>query len=60
MARGGYFAGGDYVPYRPGTLSKSTSTSVKEFRKQQTIVCPKCKNEVPLKDKCVFCDNVLK
>ena len=58
MARGGYFAGGDYVPYRPGALSKSTSTSVKEFRKQRTIVCPNCKQEVPLREKCIFCDHI--
>ena len=57
MARGGYFAGGDYVPYKPGALSKSTPTSVKEFRKHVTKICPKCKNKVPLKDKCIFCGN---
>jgi hypothetical protein len=45
MARGGYFAGGDYVPYQPGTLSYSTPTSVSEFRKQTTVICPKCKQE---------------
>ena len=58
MARGGYFQGGDYVPYQPGALSGSSATSAKEFRKQETIVCPNCKREVPLRDKCIFCDNV--
>ena len=56
MPRGGYFAGGDYVPYQAGTLSYSTATSAKEFKKQQTIHCPNCKREVPLRNKCVFCD----
>ncbi|WP_405286957.1 hypothetical protein [Methanobrevibacter sp.] len=59
MPRGGFFAGGDYVPYMPGTLSYSTPTSVREFRKQETAFCPKCKRTVPLKDRCVFCDNIL-
>lgn len=58
MPRGGYFAGGDYVPYQPGNLTKSTSTSAKEFRKQKTIICPRCKREVPLKRRCVFCGNI--
>lgn len=58
MSRGGYFAGGDYVPYRPGTLSHSTATSAKEFKRQPTIVCPNCKREVPLKDECIFCGNL--
>ena len=59
MSRGGYFAGGDYVPYRPGTLSHSTPTSVREFTKQNTTFCSNCGREVPLKDKCIFCDNNL-
>ncbi len=59
MARGGYFAGGDYVHYQPGALSYSTPTSAREFRKQKTIVCPNCKREVPLKGKCIFCDSIL-
>lgn len=60
MPRGGYFAGGDYVAYQPGTLSYSTPTSLKEITKQKTAVCPNCKREVPFKDKCIFCDYILK
>lgn len=59
MARGGFFAGNDYVPYEEGALSKSSPTSLKEFKKQKTIKCPKCGREVPYKRICVFCDNVL-
>ena len=59
MARGGYFAGSDYVPYEPGLLSKSSATSRKETRKQKTIFCPKCKRDVPYRKICIFCDNVL-
>lgn len=59
MARG-YFAGSDWVPYQPGNLSHSTPTSVQEFRKQETIKCPKCGNIVPLKDYCIARDFKLK
>ncbi len=55
MARGGYFAGSDWVPYTPGNLSHSTSTSVQEIKKQESIKCPNCNNIVPLKEKCIFC-----
>lgn len=60
MARGGFFEGNHWVPYKSGTLSRSTSTSVQEFRKQATIKCPKCGNIVPLKDFCIACDFNLK
>lgn len=53
--RGGYFAGSDWVPYQPGTLSHSTPTSLQEIRKQDSIKCPECNNFVPLKDSCIFC-----
>ena len=59
MARGGYFAGNDYVPYRPGPLSISSASSLKERRKQSTIKCPNCGRVVPLKEICIFCDNIL-
>ena len=59
MARGGYFAGSDWVPYQPGTLSKSSATSLNERKKQKTIKCPKCGREVPFKRICIFCDNIL-
>lgn len=59
MARGGYFAGSDYVPYVEGPLTKSSATSRKEIAKQKTIICPKCRREVPLKKICIFCDNIL-
>ena len=59
MSRGGYYQGSDYVPYKEGRLSKSSATSAKEFRKQPTVICPKCKREVPLREKCVFCDFIL-
>lgn len=59
MARGGFFAGGDYVPYLPGALSRSTPTSVQEFRKKRTVVCSHCRREVPLRDRCIFCDSRL-
>lgn len=55
MARGGYFAGSDWVPYTPGTLSHSTATSVQEIKKQKSIKCPKCNNTVPYKRECIFC-----
>ena len=56
MARGGYYQGSDYVPYQEGSLSKSSATSAKEFKKQETVICPNCNREVPLRDRCVFCD----
>ena len=56
MARGGYFAGNDYVPYGPGELSESSATSLKEIKKQKTIKCPNCERVVPLKRICIFCD----
>lgn len=59
MARGGFFAGNDYVPYESGPLSASTATSLNERQKQKTIICPKCKREVPYKKICIFCDNIL-
>ena len=59
MARGGYFEGNDYVPYKDGPLSKSSSTSLKEIKKQNTIKCPNCGRVVPLKRICIFCDYVL-
>ena len=59
MVRGGYFEGNDYVPYKEGPLSGSSSTSVKEISKQNTIKCPNCGRVVPLKRICVFCDYVL-
>lgn len=59
MARGGYYQGGDYVAYQKGTLSKSSATSAKERQKQATVVCPKCKREVPKRNICIFCDNKL-
>lgn len=55
MARGGYFAGSDWVPYEPGPLSHSTSTSVQEINRQESIKCPNCGNIVPLKESCIFC-----
>lgn len=55
MARGGYFAGSDWVPYEPGALSHSTPTSVQEITKQNSIKCPGCGNLVPLKESCIFC-----
>lgn len=55
MARGGYFAGSDWVPYEDGPLAHSTATSVQEIRKQDSIKCPKCGNVVPLKESCIFC-----
>jgi len=60
MARGGYYDGSDYVAYQSGALSKSTATSLKERHKQKTVICPNCKNEVPHKDICIFCDAILK
>lgn len=59
MARGGYYNGSDYVPYQSGRLSGSTSTSLKERQKQKTVKCPRCGRSVPLKEKCIFCDNIL-
>lgn len=59
MARGGYFAGSDYVPYESGTLTNSSATSLNEIRKQKTIKCPRCNREVPYKKICIFCDNIL-
>lgn len=59
MARGGYFAGSDYVPYEEGPLSKSSPTSRREIHKQKTIVCSNCKREVPFKEICIFCDSIL-
>lgn len=59
MARGGYFEGNDYVPYKDGPLSKSSSTSLKEIKKGNTIKCPNCGRVVPLKRICIFCDYVL-
>ena len=56
MARGGYYQGSDYTSYKEGTLSKSSATSVKEIRKQATVICPKCRCEVPKKEFCIFCD----
>jgi hypothetical protein len=58
MARGGYFEGNDYVPYKSGPLSKSSSTSSKEIEKKNTIKCPNCGRVVPLKRVCIFCDYV--
>lgn len=58
MAKGGYFAGNDYVPYKEGPLSGSSSTSVEEIKKQKSIKCPNCGREVPLKRICIFCDYV--
>lgn len=60
MARGGYFAGNDYVPYESGALSESSATSLKERQKQKSIKCPNCSREVPYKKICIFCGNVLK
>ena len=59
MPRGGFYAGGDYVPYQPENPAYFTAASVKEFRKQKTVFCENCRNEVPLKAKCVFCDSIL-
>ncbi|WP_458405270.1 hypothetical protein [Methanobrevibacter sp.] len=60
MARGGYYAGSDYVPYAPGPLSKSSKTSLNERKKQKTIKCSNCGRTVPFKEYCIFCDNKLK
>ena len=59
MARGGYFAGSDWVPYQEGALNKSSASSLKERKKPKTIKCPNCNREVPYKKICVFCDTVL-
>lgn len=56
MPRGGYYPGSDYVIYQDGLLSKSSATSAKEIRKQETLLCPKCKREVPKREFCIFCD----
>ena len=58
MARGGYFAGNDYVDYQPGQLEHSSAISRKEIRKQKTIKCPKCSRVVPLREFCIFCDYI--
>ncbi|WP_458453096.1 hypothetical protein [Methanobrevibacter sp.] len=60
MPRGGYYAGSDYVPYSPGTLTKSTKTSLAERKKQKTVKCPNCGRIVPSKEYCIFCDKKLK
>ncbi len=59
MARGGYFEGNDYVPYKEGPLSASSATSQKEIKKQKTIKCPNCGRTVPLKRVCVFCGSTI-
>lgn len=59
MVRGGFFAGSDWVPYEEGALNKSSATSVREIKKQKTVICPNCKREVPKKEFCIFCDNKL-
>ena len=59
MARGGYFQGSDWVEYSQGNLSHSSATSAREIKKQKTVVCPKCKREVPHRKTCLFCGNDL-
>lgn len=51
MPSGGFFTGGDFVPYISGARSYFTSTSAQEFRRHKTIIRPHCRREVPLKDK---------
>ena len=55
MARG-YYNGSDWVSYQTGPLSKSTPTSIQEFKKQKTVKCPNCRKIVPEKDFCISCD----
>jgi len=59
MARGGYYAGSDYVPYKSGALSQSSANSLDERKKPNTIKCPYCGRVVPLKRVCVFCEKTL-
>lgn len=58
MARGGYFAGSDWVPYTPGTLSHSTATSVQEIKKYNSKKGSKYNNIVSNKGKkhCPICN----
>ena len=57
MSRG-YYNGSDWVSYNSGTLAKSTATSAREIKKQESVKCPKCGRKVPKKAFCIFCDYV--